>query len=69
MNEEKAYRIGISQLAASLGFSRPRTMWRHFYSCKGAGQELRDSGFEHGKQKELTSIQMKIICERIGYPE
>jgi len=68
MNEEKSYRIGISQLSESLGYKHLRTFWRRVESCKGLEDELKNTGFVKG-QKEFTPKQMQIVCDRIGYPE
>lgn len=68
MNEEKSYRVGISQLSESLGYQHLRTFWRRVESCKGLESELENAGYKKG-QKEFTPKQMQIVCERIGYPE
>jgi hypothetical protein len=67
-DEEKSYRIGVSQLSEKLGYANRRTFWRRVESCKGAEAELSEAGYIKG-QKEFTPKQMKIICDRIGYPE
>jgi len=66
--EEKSYRIGISELAEKLGYKHLKTFWRRIDSIKGLIIELENYGFRKG-QKELTPKQMKLICDKIGYPE
>ena len=65
--EEKSYRIGISELSAKLGYKHLRTFWRRVNSLQVLQSELAEYGFIKG-QKEFTPKQMKLICERIGYP-
>lgn len=67
-NEEKSYRIGISELALKLGYKHLKTFWRRVNSLPALQQELAESGYKKW-QKEFTPKQMKLICDRIGYPE
>ena len=66
--EEKCYRIGISELSSKLGYKHLKTFWRRVNSLQVLQSELAESGYCKG-QKEFTSKQMKLICDRIGYPE
>jgi len=66
--EEKSYRIGISELSAKLGYKHLKTFWRRVNSLQVLKSELAKSGYKKG-QKEFTPKQMKLICDRIGYPE
>ena len=68
MEKEKSYRIGVSQLANELGYKHLKTFWTRVESLPVLLQELAESGYRKG-QKEFTPKQMKLICERIGYPE
>ena len=68
MEKEKSYRIGVSQLANELGYVHLKTFWARVNSLPVLLQELAESGYRKG-QKEFTPKQMKLICERIGYPE
>jgi len=68
MEKEKSYRIGVSQLANELGYGHLKTFWARVNSLPVLLQELAESGYRKG-QKEFTPKQMKLICERIGYPE
>jgi len=67
-NEEKSYRIGISELSLKLGYKHLKTFWRRVNSLQVLKTELNESGYKKG-QKEFTKKQMKLICDRIGYPE
>ena len=67
-NEEKAYRIGVSELATKLGYGHLQTFWRRVNSLPVLQSELAESGYIKG-QKEFTKKQMQLICDRIGYPE
>ena len=66
--EEKSYRVGISELSEKLGYKHLNTFWRRVNSLQVLQKELADSGYQKG-QKEFTPKQMKLICDRIGYPE
>jgi len=66
--EEKSYRIGVSELSEKLGYKHLQTFWRRVNSLPMLQSELAESGFKKG-QKEFTPKQMKLICDRIGYPE
>ena len=66
--DEKSYRIGISELAEQLGYRHLKTFWRRVNSLPILIQELAESGY-YKRQKEFTPKQMKLICDRIGYPE
>ena len=66
--EEKSYRTGISELSAKLGYKHLKTFWRRVNSLQVLKTELNKSGYKKG-QKEFTPKQMKLICDRIGYPE
>lgn len=66
--EERFYRIGIAELHQKLGYKHVKTFWRRVNSLPVLQQELAESGFKKG-QKEFTPKQMKLICDRIGYPE
>jgi hypothetical protein len=66
--EEKSYRTGVSELAAKLGYNHLKTFWRRVNSLPVLQTELKESGYIKG-QKEFTPKQMKLICDRIGYPE
>ena len=71
MNEEKdekAYRVGISELSMKLGYQTLNTFWRRVNSVSGLLKSLTDEGYVKG-QKEFTPKQMKMICDRIGFPE
>jgi len=67
-SEEKSYRIGISELSLKLGYKHIKTFWRRVNSLQVLKTELAESGYNKG-QKEFTPKQMKLICDRIGYPE
>ena len=67
-NDEKSYRVGISELAEKLGYRHLKTFWTRVNSLPILLQELAESGYCKG-QKEFTPKQMKLICDRIGYPE
>ena len=66
--EEKSYRIGVSELSSKLGYKHLNTFWRRVNSLQVLKSELAESGYGKG-QKEFTPKQMKLICDRIGYPE
>jgi hypothetical protein len=66
--EEQSYRIGISELSEKLGYKHLKTFWRRVNSLPVLKTELGESGYIKG-QKEFTPKQMKLICDRIGYPE
>ena len=66
--EEKSYRVGISELSLKLGYKHLKTFWRRVNSLQVLQVELSESGYKKG-QKEFTPKQMKLICDRIGYPE
>ena len=66
--EEQSYRIGISELSEKLGYKHLKTFWRRVNSLPVLKTELSESGYIKG-QKEFTPKQMKLICDRIGYPE
>ena len=68
MDTEKSYRIGLSVLSTKLGYRSLKTFWRRVESIQGLISELENYGFRKG-QKELTPKQMKLICDKIGYPE
>ena len=68
MDTEKSYRTGLSELSTKLGYCSLKTFWRRVESIKGLILELENYGFRKG-QKELTPKQMKLICDKIGYPE
>ncbi len=65
---EKTYRVGVSELANNLGYSSLNTFWRRVNSLPTLVSDLKGSGYQKG-QKEFTPKQMKLICDRIGYPE
>jgi hypothetical protein len=65
---EKSYTIGVSELSEKLGYISLRTFWRRVNSLPVLIEELAGSGWESG-QKIFTAVQMKLICDRIGYPE
>jgi len=66
--EEKTYRIGVAELSVKLGYNHKKTFWNRVYSLPVLIIELDNSGYKKG-QKEFTPLQMKLICDRIGYPE
>lgn len=66
--EEKSYRIGVSELSVKLGYGNKKTFWRRVNSLPVLQSELAESGYKKG-QKEFTPKQMKLICDRVGYPE
>ena len=68
MDTEKSYRIGLSELSTKLGYNSLKTFWRRVESIQGLISEMENLGFRKG-QKELTPKQMKLICDKIGYPE
>ena len=66
--DEKSHRVGVSELSVKLGYKHLKTFWRRVNSLQVLQSELAESGYIKG-QKEFTPRQMKLICDRIGYPE
>ncbi|MDR2964052.1 MAG: DUF4248 domain-containing protein [Bacteroidales bacterium] len=66
-NEEKGTLIGVSELCNKLKISR-KTLWRRIESIPNLCAELQKIGFKRG-DKIFTATQMKLVCEKIGFPE